>query len=53
MSNIGWGVDGYGDKYYICDDCGEYFGNVDMELTHHKCKDLATKESEGREEKQC
>lgn len=38
MKTIGWGVDGYGCRHYLCDDCGQVFGPVDIDDTEHDCK---------------
>ena len=36
---IGWGVNGYGEKFFICNKCGEKFGYVDYWEIKHKCKE--------------
>ena len=35
---ITWGVDGYGEKHYLCEGCNFVFGNVDVDSIKHKCK---------------
>tara|TARA_R110002153_G_scaffold5985_3_gene27526 strand:- start:438 stop:584 length:147 start_codon:yes stop_codon:yes gene_type:complete len=37
---ITWGVNGHGDKFYLCDCCGEKFGYVDFYEINHKCKEV-------------
>ena len=37
MSRITWGVDGYGQKHYLCDYCELFFGDVDPNTIKHNC----------------
>jgi hypothetical protein len=37
MTRIGWGVDGYGRKWPVCDDCGATFGQMDPLDVVHEC----------------
>ena len=34
---IGWGVDSFGGKHYLCNYCELYFGEVDPATISHKC----------------
>lgn len=36
---IGWGVDGYGNKWPICDSCGQTFGQMDPLDVEHSCEE--------------
>lgn len=37
MSRITWGVDGYGQKHYLCEYCELFFGDVDPDTIDHDC----------------
>lgn len=37
MSRITWGVDGYGQRHYLCDYCELLFGCVDPDTIKHNC----------------
>lgn len=37
MSHVGWGLDGFGVRHYICDYCEMYFGDVDPGKIKHDC----------------
>ena len=37
MSTITHGVDGHGNRHYICDHCELYFGVVDKYKIKHNC----------------
>ena len=36
-TDIGWGVDGFGVRHYLCDYCEIVFGDVDPDEIAHKC----------------
>jgi len=40
-----WGVDGYGQRHYLCAVCGEMFGIVDEDDIEHDCERLGAKEA--------
>lgn len=39
--NIGWGVDGFGVKHYLCKHCELVFGDVDSDEIKHECDESA------------
>lgn len=39
MTKLSWGVDAFGNRYHVCDDCGEYLGkNIYKGEENHECK---------------
>jgi len=39
--NIGWGVDGFGVKHYLCKHCELVFGDVAPDEIEHECDETA------------
>ena len=37
QASIGWGVDAYGNKHYLCNYCELVFGKVNPEEIRHEC----------------
>jgi len=48
LTKITWGVDGYGNRHYLCDYCELVFGMVDPAQIKHKC-DLSQKRYHNRD----
>lgn len=39
MARLSWGVDAFGNRYHLCDDCGKYLGkNIYKGEENHQCK---------------